>query len=512
MRHKATAEADLRHTSDNVEPFAGPVRSVGDRLRNAREDLGLELRQVSDTLRIRYAHLHALENGNLSELPGQTYAVGFVRTYADYLGLDSVEMVERYKEEMSGIPRSTQLVFPTPKPEGKIPGGALVVISLLLVGLAYGGWYAFNEYGDELNSLIMREAPPDSVAEADGGTSGSAADAPAQEPASAPPAAAPSGAAEAPASPEPAASEPAASEPAPATSAETVDGGSAVGQPAEPQVAAPAPATPAPATQAPAAQAPAEAPGSGAADATADSLAAADSPPPAETGEGVVPAQPAELATSRQQPAPAAEAAPETVPEAAAETASGPQAADQDAREVAAPSEALPSVAPGASPPPAPARGSLAEAPADETVSDVGPQPAAEPSPQAASEPAPQTTVAREESIPVPPIPQAGEGGQSARAARSFGTANTDARIVLRATADSWVQVRNARSDLLFTQVLRAGDSYRVPNEAGLTLLTGNAGGLQVLVDGQAAPSLGPNGAVRRDIPLDPQRLSQGAQ
>jgi cytoskeleton protein RodZ len=112
----------------------------------------------------------------------------------------------------------------------------------------------------------------------------------------------------------------------------------------------------------------------------------------------------------------------------------------------------------------------------------------------------------------VPPIPQSGDGGGSGRSARVFGTANTDARIVLRATADSWVQVRNARSDLLFTQVLRAGDSYNVPNQPGLTLLTGTAGGLQVLVDGEAAPSLGPDGAVRRDVDLEPASLLSGAQ
>src|SRR5690554_1605220 len=68
MRHKATAEADPRHAADNVEPFLpGAVRTVGELLRNAREDLGLELHQVSEILRIRYAHLRAIEEGRVSE-------------------------------------------------------------------------------------------------------------------------------------------------------------------------------------------------------------------------------------------------------------------------------------------------------------------------------------------------------------------------------------------------------------------------------------------------------------
>jgi cytoskeleton protein RodZ len=40
-----------------------------------------------------------------------------------------------------------------------------------------------------------------------------------------------------------------------------------------------------------------------------------------------------------------------------------------------------------------------------------------------------------------------------------------------------------------------------------LLLTTSNAGGMQLLVDGVAAPALGPPGAMRRDVPLDPDTL-----
>jgi cytoskeleton protein RodZ len=49
-----------------------------------------------------------------------------------------------------------------------------------------------------------------------------------------------------------------------------------------------------------------------------------------------------------------------------------------------------------------------------------------------------------------------------------------------------------------------------VPDRPGLTLLTGNAGALEVLVDGEAVPAIGPKGQVRRDIALDPERLKSG--
>jgi cytoskeleton protein RodZ len=91
-----------------------------------------------------------------------------------------------------------------------------------------------------------------------------------------------------------------------------------------------------------------------------------------------------------------------------------------------------------------------------------------------------------------------------------FGQQLGDVRTVIRATADSWIEVHDAAGILLISQVLHPGDSYRVPEQDGLTLKTGNAGGLQFLVDGSLAPSIGPLGSVRRDVLLDPDNLLGG--
>ncbi len=56
---------------------------------------------------------------------------------------------------------------------------------------------------------------------------------------------------------------------------------------------------------------------------------------------------------------------------------------------------------------------------------------------------------------------------------------------------------------------MAAGDRIAVPDLPGLTLFTGNAGGLEIVVDGRPLPSLGPVGAVRRNIPLDLDALLQ---
>jgi cytoskeletal protein RodZ len=113
---------------------------------------------------------------------------------------------------------------------------------------------------------------------------------------------------------------------------------------------------------------------------------------------------------------------------------------------------------------------------------------------------------------PVPDIPGAPErtdqlAGIPEPTPTVYGAENESSRVTLQASQDSWVQVRNAEGELLLTRVLRPGDSYRVPDREGLTLLTGNAGGLEVFVDGRKLPALGPIGAVRRNVDLRPDAL-----
>ncbi|MBV8937108.1 MAG: DUF4115 domain-containing protein, partial [Alphaproteobacteria bacterium] len=60
-------------------------------------------------------------------------------------------------------------------------------------------------------------------------------------------------------------------------------------------------------------------------------------------------------------------------------------------------------------------------------------------------------------------------------------------------------------------RVLQAGESYRVPDQPGLSMRTGNAGGLEVTIDGIPAPSIGRMGMVRRNVALDAQALLAGS-
>lgn len=114
----------------------------------------------------------------------------------------------------------------------------------------------------------------------------------------------------------------------------------------------------------------------------------------------------------------------------------------------------------------------------------------------------------------VPPEAEAADAGEQAPEQVQEASAEEGAatgKVVLRAKLESWVQITNEKGESVFSRVLRAGETYTVPNENGLMMTTGNAGGVEVLLDGKKLKSLGSVGLVRRDFPLDPKKLKDGS-
>lgn len=126
------------------------------------------------------------------------------------------------------------------------------------------------------------------------------------------------------------------------------------------------------------------------------------------------------------------------------------------------------------------------------------------PPPSAPLQPPPVPAMTAGEPPPAPPMPPSGNAGY---VPQTYGLANVDARVLLRARADSWVQVQGPNNELLLTRILRSGDTYRAPNRTDIVMMTGNAGALEVIVDGRPLGTLGGEGQVRRNVPLVPDRL-----
>ncbi len=81
---------------------------------------------------------------------------------------------------------------------------------------------------------------------------------------------------------------------------------------------------------------------------------------------------------------------------------------------------------------------------------------------------------------------------------------------MLRASAPSWLLVKDKSGAVLLNRVLKPGETWPVPPRADLLLTTGNAGGTDVLLDGVVTASLGGAGVVRRDLPLDADQIQDG--
>lgn len=120
------------------------ARAIGGVLREARLGYGRQLNEIGSVLRIRPPYLQAIEEGRYEELPGSTYAIGFIRTYAEYLGLDGAEMVRRFKQESEGLELRHNLSFPMPLTERSVPGGTILLLAFILAICGYGMWYYFS--------------------------------------------------------------------------------------------------------------------------------------------------------------------------------------------------------------------------------------------------------------------------------------------------------------------------------------------------------------------------------
>ena len=81
-------------------PQGPPARTVGVRLREAREKRGVSLRQIANTTRISVMSLEALERSDLSRLPGGIFTRSFIRAYAQEVGLDPDRTIQDFIAEL----------------------------------------------------------------------------------------------------------------------------------------------------------------------------------------------------------------------------------------------------------------------------------------------------------------------------------------------------------------------------------------------------------------------------
>lgn len=401
---------------------------LGAMMREMRENLGHDLDAVARDLRIRLVYLEAIESGRLSDLPGNAYVSGFLRSYSDFLGLEGEEIVRRFKMAGAEISNQPQLHLPSPVEEGRLPTASILLVAAVIAAAAYGGWYYMSGSG---------KGPMETVASLPKELSTLVDEAKNQ-------------------------TKPTAIANTPKASEAKSDTGTTDGQTSAPVVPETSNTDAAPAAET-------------SLSAQQDEPAGTRSEQIASAAVTVTPADPVPATA----PAPAAESAPVAEP---VENAAGAAAVPVTTAAPPVPVTPAEPVAPAA----APASASVEAPPSDDPVRTAA-----------------VTPVPRPDSAPV--VSTSSSPSDSSAVSSAGGV-----RIVVRATVDSYVAVRTRDNETLFSQLMRPGDSYEVPSGADLTLETGNAGGLQISVGGKRVPSLGPIGEIRRNIPLDAEKLLSG--
>ena len=106
----------------------------------------------------------------------------------------------------------------------------------------------------------------------------------------------------------------------------------------------------------------------------------------------------------------------------------------------------------------------------------------------------PQTTAS---TTPAAPAAAKSQGGQQ------FGDANADSRLTLKAKAPVWVRIEDSNGNVVMTQMLMKGDTYRVPNRDGLVVIARDGGLLTYIIDGQEKGILGTPGEILVGRSLD---------
>ena len=110
------------------------MESIGRRLKEARLAKHLSIEDVAKETRIQHKILEALESDRFHEVLSPIYARGFIKKYADFIGLDSASLVQNYLSQQPSHPK--QVLSLQPAPDSPVINRLILPLGLFLVTVA----------------------------------------------------------------------------------------------------------------------------------------------------------------------------------------------------------------------------------------------------------------------------------------------------------------------------------------------------------------------------------------
>ncbi|WNF35386.1 helix-turn-helix domain-containing protein [Bacillaceae bacterium IKA-2] len=130
------------------------MSELGLRLKNARAEKNISLEELQSITKIQKRYLQAIEEGNLDILPGTFYARGFVKSYADAVGIDPDILFEEHASELPTINKRVEEI-PARVQQKKKRGTKktlrflavlpLVIVVVFIISIFIGAWFYLQD-------------------------------------------------------------------------------------------------------------------------------------------------------------------------------------------------------------------------------------------------------------------------------------------------------------------------------------------------------------------------------
>ena len=128
--------------------------AMGRKLTRARRRHKMSLHDVAKELCISLNYLKALESGHLGELPGPVYALGFLRNYADLVGLNADELAGIAKDYLTDEEAARRPHLPEPHRESRFPARLVLVGATSAMLLFFTAWPMVDSQSDSEASMV----------------------------------------------------------------------------------------------------------------------------------------------------------------------------------------------------------------------------------------------------------------------------------------------------------------------------------------------------------------------
>lgn len=111
---------------------------AGEIFKKKREELGIDIKEASDILKIGSEYLSAIENDVFDRLPVAVYTIGYIRCYAKYLDVDAGPVIANFTSHLSSPKPST--IIPVSSSMRRAPGYIYAVLAFLAGSLFFVGY------------------------------------------------------------------------------------------------------------------------------------------------------------------------------------------------------------------------------------------------------------------------------------------------------------------------------------------------------------------------------------